>query len=342
MVILPVVGGAVFLSLFAFANPVLGDLLARLNWPKLDPEFFGRVVFAGFVTVVVWGFLRPRLAPALISLTEKPPVILSVGTLILSLVVFNALFALQNGLDLAFLWSGASLPQGVSFADYAHRGAYTLILTALLAAAFVLAALHPASPAAASRWVRILLVIWTAQNLMLVASSGLRLTDYVAAYGLTRLRIAALLWMAVVAAGLLLIVWRMLRGLSTAWLLNTNALVAGIALAASSVVDYGSIAAGWNVRHPPAAGLVDLCYLQQLGAPALVPLVELERSSADPARRAVVAAARHQVLARMTRAQADPYGWTWRNERRLRRVLALNGGRLLPAASPRNPCRHRD
>ena len=60
-----------------------------------------------------------------------------------SLILFNALFALQTGLDLAYLWGGANLPDGMSHAEYAHRGAYPLIATALLAAGFVLIAMRP-------------------------------------------------------------------------------------------------------------------------------------------------------------------------------------------------------
>ena len=63
------------------------------------------------------------------------------ATLTLSLFTFNAIFAIQNGLDIAFLWSGAALPEGVTLAEYAHRGAYPLIATALLAGLFVLVAL---------------------------------------------------------------------------------------------------------------------------------------------------------------------------------------------------------
>ena len=56
--------------------------------------------------------------------------------------MFNALFAVQTVLDLAYLWGGVRLPDGMTYADYAHRGAYPLIATALLAAAFVLAAMR--------------------------------------------------------------------------------------------------------------------------------------------------------------------------------------------------------
>ena len=60
--------------------------------------------------------------------------------------LFQAVFALQNGLDLAFLWSGAPLPDGMTLAEYAHRGAYPLIATALLAGLFVLVTLRPGAP----------------------------------------------------------------------------------------------------------------------------------------------------------------------------------------------------
>ena len=127
---------------------------------------------------------------------------------IVALVAVILIFALQNGLDIAFLWSGARLPDGMTFAGYAHRGAYPLIATALLAGLFVLVTLRPGSPLAASATTRRLVYLWIGQNVLLVASTILRTLDYVDAYSLTRLRIAALVWMALVAAGLVLICWR--------------------------------------------------------------------------------------------------------------------------------------
>src|SRR3990167_2584670 len=104
------------------------------------------------------------------------------GSIAASLVLFNLIFALQNGLDLAYLWGGAGLPPGVTFAEYAHRGAYPLIATALLAGLFVLVFLRPGSATAANRPVRILVTVWVAQNLFLVASTALRTIDYLQAY----------------------------------------------------------------------------------------------------------------------------------------------------------------
>ena len=121
-----------------------------------------------------------------------------------SLVLFNVMFALQSALDLTYLWGGASLPDGMTYAHYAHRGAYPLIATALLAASFVLIAMRPGGPAEQSRLIRPLVLLSIGQYVLLVVSSIFRLDLYVAAYSLTYLRLAAFIWMGLVAAGLVL------------------------------------------------------------------------------------------------------------------------------------------
>jgi hypothetical protein len=325
---LPLLGGAIFLALFASANPVIGNALAAIRWPDLSSAIL-HLVFWSVVLALVWPSLRPlrtvqRLGEALPSLRPLVPHIPR-ATLILSLVTFNAIFAIQNGLDLAFLWSGAPLPKGVTLADYAHRGAYPLIVTALLAGAFVLLASRPGSRGAQSPLVRRLILLWVAQNLLLVASSILRTLDYIDAFSLTRLRIAALAWMLLVAVGLVLIVWRMLAGRSTRWLINANALAAGLVLSIASVCDLGAIAAAWNVRHARAGGDLDLCYLENLGPSALLPLIELERRAGGPVLRDRVTYLRAEAMRRLERSQADWHSWTWRNARRLAAARALLG-----------------
>jgi hypothetical protein len=331
---LPLLGGAVFLTLFASANPVIGDALSGIGAPRFDVATIGRLVFWMAIVTMIWATLRPHrrtydaLAPAVSAPQALPGV--TTGSVMLALLTFNALFALQNGLDLAFLWSGASLPPGVTLADYAHRGAYPLIVTALLAGLFVLVALRPGSTTAAVPAIRRLVVLWIAQNVFLVASSILRTIDYIEVYSLTGLRIAALIWMALVALGLVLIVVRMLRGHSAAWLINANAAAALLVLGGCTVVDFGSVAASWNVRHAREAGgkgaALDLCYLGGLGPSALTSLVALERRTDLAPEFAVrVAWVRHLVLHETLDSQRGG-DWTWRNMRRLAEVRAMLAG----------------
>ncbi|TAJ70333.1 MAG: DUF4173 domain-containing protein [Phenylobacterium sp.] len=340
--ILPVCGGAIFLWLFASANPLISEGLATLALPEPD---VGRVVFWAFVALPVWALLRPRglrctrAAPGMEGDVDLPGV--TTASITVSLIVFNALFGLQNVLDVAFLWSGAGLPEGVSFADYAHRGAYALIATAVLAGLFVLVFLRPGSRTADSRLVRILVTAWVAQNLFLVASTVLRTLDYIEVYSLTRMRIAALLWMGLVALGLALICWRLLARKSSGWLLNANVLAAGVVLLGCSVVDLGAVAASWNVRHAREVGgkgvNLDVCYFGDLKGAGVVSLAELERRLPPGDFRDRIAWKRRMLAADVAVQQTAWRTWRWRDARRLERVQALTGESFArPASSGRN------
>jgi hypothetical protein len=338
---LPILGTALFLALFSAANPLIADAFARVDLAALAGGFsILRLGFWVLVVLLVWSFLRPprvRLAPPRRRTDEVVLPGVSAASVTLSLAAFNALFALQNGLDIAFLWSGAPLPGKMTLADYAHRGAYPLIATALLAGLFVLVTLRPGSPTAESPLVRRLVYAWIAQNIVLVASTMLRTADYIEAFSLTRLRIAALVWMALVAVGLVLICVRLWRGKSGAWLINANLAFALIALSACSVVDLGAVAAAWNVRHAREAGgrgvRLDLCYLNALGPSALLPLIELESRPIAPRFRERVSWTRNLIMDRLATSQGDWHGWTYRNARRSAEAKRRIAGRRLPRFS---------
>ena len=333
---LPLIGGGIFLALFARANPLIGNALAALAFPTPNEKTIQRLFLWTVLFVVAWSTLRPR-RPRWLTLagpTADPKALpgVSVASVTLSLIVFNALFALQNALDLAFLWSGAGLPDGVTMAQYVHQGAYPLIATALLAGLFVLVVLRPGSATSDAPLIRRLVTLWVAQNIFLVASSMLRTLDYIDAYSLTRLRIAALAWMGLVAVGLMLILWRMLRAKSASWLINANAATAGIVLTACTIVDLGSVAATWNVHHAREVGgrgaALDLCYLERLGPSALIALVELEQRKLTPTFRRRVAVSRSGVLDAL-RSDQEHGGWTWRNARRLDGAVQIGGIRVV-------------
>lgn len=331
MLIVPLLGTALFLALFAQANPLIEQALASLDLRlEFSEEAIGRAIFWAFILIAVWCLLRPArfVLPVIAGRLDPGTPLPGIGaaSVLISLIAFNALFAVQNGLDLAFLWSGAALPEGMTLAEYAHRGAYPLIATALLAGLFVLVTMRSGSETAASRPIRLLVTLWIAQNLLLVASTMLRTFDYIEAYSLTRLRIAALLWMGLVAVGLALICYRLLRGKSAAWLINANLLAAALVLAASTTVDFGRMAAAWNVRHAREAGgrgtNLDLCYLNQLGPSALLPLIELEARPLAAELRERVTWLRSRTMRRLEESQADWHSWTWRNALRLEAARA--------------------
>ena len=338
---LPILGTALFLALFSAANPLIADAFARVDlMVVIGGLSIVRMAFWAGMAILVWSLLRPPrilLAPRSAGEAERVLPGVTPASIALSLAAFNLVFALQNGLDIAFLWSGAALPGAMTLAAYAHRGAYPLIATALLAALFVLLTLRPGSPTGESPPVRRLVYVWIAQNVVLVASTMLRTLDYIEAYSLTRLRICALVWMALVAVGLVLICVRLWRRKSAPWLINANLAAALIALTACSAVDLGALAARWNVRHAREVGgagvRLDLCYLNALGPSALLPLVELESRPIGPRFRERVSWTRNLVMDRLGTTQGDWHGWTFRNARRSAEAKRLIAERRLPRVS---------
>jgi len=330
IIALPLIGSAIIIALFSAANPVIEQFLSTISLPDLSFKTILRLMLWGLLFVMAWSLIHPRLARHILPTFDgsgdlaMPGV--SVASVRLSLILFNLLFAMQNLMDAAYLSGVAPMPEGITLAEYAHRGAYPLIVTALLAGLFVIVTLRPGSSTAAVPAIRRLVLLWIAQNIVLVGSSILRTLDYVEAYSLTVLRISALVWMVLVAVGLLLICWRLFTGKSASWLINTNLAAAALLLTVASFVDLGNIAAWWNVRHASEVGgsgaELDLCYLNSLGSSSLLPLIAIEqRADLKPAFREKVQFVRAEIQ-RNLRHQME-HGWTMLAEHRLKQAEQL-------------------
>lgn len=367
--IMPLVLGVVFLALFGAANPVIDywfsliDLMALLDLIQLMRLAFWLVMLA-----VVWAFLRPRLPrflrrmprvakPAPVSpLFETQPsaaqpsatktgpiiedIIFGKAAILRALIVFNILFALQTGLDATYLWGGVALPDGMSYASYAHRGAYPLIVTALLAAGFVLAALRPGSETSADPLIRRLVYAWVAQNIMLVISSILRLDLYIGIYALTYWRIAAFVWMGLVAAGLALIIARIALGKSNEWLSSANLLTLSATLYACCFINFAALIANYNVDHSyemTGRGIpLDAWYVHSLGPAALSALdrfIEQKSKTIAPDDRSYSALVEFHKWDKIwyRTARKNWRAWSFRGWR-LTRVLDNRGPLVLPPA----------
>jgi len=219
-------------------------------------------------------------------------------------------------LDVIYLWGNAALPADITYASYAHRGAYPLILTALLAAGFVLIAMRPGGPAEQSKVIRPLVYLWVAQNVMMVISSILRLDLYVQTYLLTYWRVAAFIWMLLVATGLVLIVARIALQRSNGWLIRLNLIAVLLTLYACSLTNFAAIIANYNVSHSREAtgkGVsIDINYLLSLGAQALP---GINRSSRIGREDFTLIASRDSLIDKFRRETASWRAWGLRNWR---------------------------
>ncbi|MGY4433454.1 hypothetical protein ACVWWO_005931 [Bradyrhizobium sp. F1.13.1] len=335
--LLPAALGAVFTALFAAANPLIEQWVSLLN-PKLILDYVSipRVLFWTMMLALVWPFIHVRWRRKTIATTTivdgpvPPPLpsqvsaeFLGPSTILRSLILFNLLFAAQSILDGIYLWGHVALPANMTYAAYAHRGAYPLIATALLAAAFVLVAMRPGGPAEKSKIMRPLVYLWVGQNVLLVASSILRLDLYVDIYMLTYWRIAAFIWMGLVALGLILIVARIVLDRSNQWLVGANLIALTITLYGCSLVNFDAFIADYNLSHSnemSGKGLnIDANYLFTLGPQALPALDKVIAHRSDDnclvSRRDRLVEVQLQDLAWRS--------WGFRNWRLQRRLDAL-------------------
>ena len=333
--VVPLTLSGVFLWLFVAANPVMETLVAQLDLRDLLAQIsIPRVLFWLTVSSLTWSFvaMRPRAAkmrPAAATSTAKPAnALFGDGAILRSLILFNGLFALQTAMDIGFLWGGFALPNGMTYAAYAHRGAYPLMVTALLAGGFVIAAMQPGSTAAQSRLMRMLVLVWIAQNVMLVISSILRLDLYIAVYSLTMWRIAAFIWMGLVAAGLVWLIVRVAMNWSNGWLVDMNLATAMLVLYACCFVNFPRVIAEYNVTNGRVAiecPVFDKYYIQSLG-PEVIPIMDELKSrrggrcllESDLYSRAKLSASHNSLM-------SDWRAWSFRGWR-LEQYLTANAG----------------
>lgn len=296
--ILPVGASLLFLLLFAYANPVLSAWITWLMSVEVRTEAdVWRMSFWVLCFFALWPLFRGTLGQVK-SIGMKPseqskrlvegqasnPVLEALASPLSirrSLVLFNIVFAVQTGLDAVYLLGAAHLPDGMSYAHYAHRGAYPLVVAALLAAGFVIVAVRPGSASEKDPLIRKLVFFWFAQTLLLLLSSLWRLDLYVSAYSLTYLRVAAAIWMIIVGFGLIWTLLRLSLNQSNGWLINVNLLTVLAILHACCFVDFGGKIAMFNVSQAKAHGRthIDWPYLYAIG-PAAIPA--LERIAQDP------------------------------------------------------------
>jgi hypothetical protein len=295
--VLPVLAVVVFGTLLAIANPIIADFLVSMPTSDLLIYVFSRSLPATMLTfLALW--IAMRATPRITRLDDladwaEPNLhrrFIRIGPAVTTLVLLNLMFAFENALDIHYIWQGIQPTDIYATRDTVHRGAYTLIATALRAGVLIVVMLHAGTETEKSSAVRVLVYLFTAQNVLLVASSAKRLMFYIDNYGMTLLRLSSLIWMGLVAFGLVLIAIKVFRNKSNLWLLNANLAAAVLVLLASAPLDYRAFVANWEAStiqnkiaaHQPV-GHVDLNYIGSLGpsaAPAVSRIVEVYKKNA--------------------------------------------------------------
>ena len=320
---LPLILGVGFVAFFGVANLIIGQWFSALSeW--LATWFDLRCWLPTPTRVLLWWLagcgawmllrLRPlRLAP----ISQAIPTAEVDGTALVwrCLVVVNVVFALQLAFDLVYLVGGLHLPSGMTYASYAHRGAWPLLIAALVSAALVSAAFRPGGAARQSTWARRLVLLWLGQNVALTIAAAWRLWLYVDTYGLSSWRLGAAIWVGLVAVGLVLIAVRIALAQSNRWLIDANTVSTLVTLVLCCWIDVGGTVAWHNVRHCREAGgagvSIDFAYLDHFSVEAAPALAWLAEHSSDLSvarnAKAMADAQRDHAITLLE----DWRAWTW-------------------------------
>jgi hypothetical protein len=137
-------------------------------------------------------------------------------------------------------------------------------------------------------------------------------------YSLTLLRIAAFIWMLLVAVGLILIVARIALGRSNGWLVGANVLALALTLYACSFVNFAAVIANHNLsyRHEttPNAPKPDMAYIRELG-PHVIPAVDRYLARHNLPAWDCLVDWRNRIAKSHTKVMSDWRGWTFRDWR---------------------------
>ncbi len=319
----------VFGALFASADVVFRNSVHDL----LDIDFATLIshtfVIASLATLAA-GYLRGvLLAPASEpGAGEGRPLSIGIVPVATALALVDLLFLAFVVIQMRYFFGGTDLVQrttGLTYAEYARRGFLELVAASALVLPILIAADWAVQhePRAQQRWFGRLAAILLVLLGVVMASAFERMRLYVAAFGLSEVRLYATAFMAYLAGVFAWLAWTTLRGRRGRFAFG--ALVQGFAvLAGLQLLNPDAFIVRVNLARPAAERPFDGRYAASLGTDAVPDLLDaLPRLEAREQCRAA-----RGLMARWHELEHDDWR-NWNLSRvRARRLLRDNMGRL--------------
>ncbi|TDF93859.1 DUF4173 domain-containing protein [Paenibacillus piri] len=212
--------------------------------------------------------------------TESKPIRLDATMMATILVIMNAVYVLFAVVQFSYFFAGgsASLPEGITYAEYARRGFAELVVVTVINFTLLMVTLHSVdrSAPAMNRLLKSLLAMLVGCTGVMLCSAYFRLSMYEQAYGFTVTRVlvhAFMIFLLLLFAIALFKVWNDRFRLMKPYLI---AAVASYVLLNYMQVD--GMIASLNIQRYEATGRIDTGYLGSLGYEAVPYLIKLHSS----------------------------------------------------------------
>jgi hypothetical protein len=255
LAIVPIIIMIIFLSIYAFANPILAEFLSQFKF-----EFFSisSIVFIGYSFIIIYGLLNQKkvdnfsdydLKKSNDLTIEKDILYKSVFNFLslkseifvagLVFVLLNIIIGLNNGLDIYHLFFKKIMPINVSFSQYIHQGVNALIASIFLAIFLMMyffsARLNFIKNA---KYIKSLAFLWIIQNGVLIYLCLYKNFQYIINQGLTYKRIGVYFFLVLVAIGLVLTGLKIAKNKTNIFLVRINTLTLYLVLIAFGSYDW--------------------------------------------------------------------------------------------------------
>ena len=286
-IIIPVFITIVFFFIYQGANPVFYEYTKDIN---LDFISFAWVLFTLSGLLIMYGVLYMKNIAGVNNWERKFGNNLSPENFmnksngifglkinikteqfsgILLLTMLNILILTMNIFDLKFFTTG-SIPEGITYSDFLHQGIGLLILSIIIAISIILFYFRGALNFEKSKLLKVLALIWIAQNVIMILSNIYRNNLYIEEYTLTYKRIGVYIYLILAIAGLITTIVKLIKNKSNWFLFGSNSWIAYCVLILSSLINRDYQIANYNINNSKNT---DIDYLLELSYRALPELI---------------------------------------------------------------------
>ena len=255
-----------FLGFYCFSNPLLVSFIEKINF-----DFFSWQMVYYFMIGLWFSYLivypiynkyigdRDLAAPNL--LTENNQSLRSfmerfisleneafLGLMLFGLV--NLFLLLSNGLDCYYLFVKKAMPSDVTFSEYVHGGAYSVVISIFFATLVVLFFFrNQINFLLENKAIKTVALLWIIQNIATVLFAMNRAYWYIQTYGMTYKRIGLLFYLFLCMVGLATVFIKIISPKTNWYLFRVNFIVVYTTLIFSSFFDWDVIITRFNLTN---------------------------------------------------------------------------------------------
>jgi len=284
--------------IFSKANPILAnwfgwffDYLERIV-RKIIPDI-ERLWVWGFTAVVSAGLIKPFFAEYSVfqnelqnnDCEETSLKNLAGITALFALISTVIVFALNNLVDVFYLWGGSEIPGGITYSQYARQGASWLTFALFVSTILIgFASAEYLSGYRRNSTVRFFSWVWILLDILLVAGTLRRIQIYIGYNGMTVPRVTGIFGVLIVTAGLVAMAVKLWRRKNFFWILRRYISIFLIGTAIYGIFPDGWLSARMNTRWAMNGNKTVLVWLfenhgfewrHRIGADALPELIPL-------------------------------------------------------------------